>query len=86
MRISIRGIIAAVDKDFAVRKAGSQRKLAELLKVTPAAVSQWGAELPELQAFRLREIKPRWFAEYRRSRTTAAATGPGALQEAGAAT
>lgn len=47
----------------AVAKAGSQGKLAKLLGITRSAVSQWGEYLPELQAHRLRALKPRWMRD-----------------------
>lgn len=55
-----------MDKSYAVRKAGSQSALARLLGVTRQAVSQWGDKLPPLQAYRLKEMRPRWVAEWRR--------------------
>lgn len=72
----------AVNKDFAVRKAGNKRKLAALLQVTPAAVSQWGAELPALQGYRLRELRPRWFAEWKRLQAGAQSEAVAPSQEA----
>lgn len=57
-----------MDKTFAVMKAGNQARLARLLGVTPQAVSMWGDKLPELQAYRLKEMRPRWFAEWNRAR------------------
>jgi DNA-binding transcriptional regulator YdaS (Cro superfamily) len=53
--------------EFAVKKAGSKIKLAALLGVTRQAVTQWRDELPPLQVYRLREVKPKWFAEWKRS-------------------
>lgn len=48
-------------KDEAIAKAGSKAALARLLGISRSAVSQWGAELPPLQHYRLKEIRPRWF-------------------------
>lgn len=48
-------------KSEAVKLAGSQSALARLLGITPQAVSKWGDAVPELQEYRLRNIKPRWF-------------------------
>ena len=50
-----------MNKQTAIQKAGSVRALAQLLGVTHQAVYAWGDELPPLQAYRLRELKPRWF-------------------------
>jgi hypothetical protein len=55
-----------VNKTFAVRKAGSQYRLAKLLGLSRQAVSQWGEAIPLGSLYRLRELRPRWFAEYRR--------------------
>jgi predicted transcriptional regulator len=54
-----------MDLDFALRKAGSQTALAKVLGVTRQAVNQWRS-LPRLQVYRLRELRPRWAAEWRR--------------------
>lgn len=43
-------------KSHAVRLFGSQSKLAEALGISRASVSEWGAEIPELRAFQIREI------------------------------
>lgn len=75
-----------MDKDFAVKKAGGEPKLAALLGISKQAVNQWGPHLPQLQVYRLREIRPKWFAEWRRLQNPAeSATVPGALDEAKAA-
>lgn len=47
----------------AIDKAGSVTALARLLRITPAAVSQWGEQVPELRQYQLRELRPEWFAE-----------------------
>jgi hypothetical protein len=61
-------MLAVMKTDFdgmtkaeAVRRAGSQTALAEMLGITKQAVSRWGYEMPLLQVYRLREIKPGWF-------------------------
>ena len=43
-------------KAEAILTVGSKAKLARLLRVTKAAVSQWGDELPELRALQLEKI------------------------------
>lgn len=65
-----------MDKAFAIRKAGSQRKLADLLGISPQAVSLWRDKVPELQVYRLREMKPRWAAEWKRSQVVADSAAP----------
>jgi hypothetical protein len=48
----------------AIRHAGGTVKaLAELLKITPSAVPQWGDEVPEPRIWQLRVIRPAWFIE-----------------------
>ena len=46
----------------AIELAGSNKALAELLGVTPGAVSQWVDEIPEGRYWQLRVIKPEWFS------------------------
>jgi transcriptional repressor of cell division inhibition gene dicB len=50
-----------MDKERAIRYAGSATALAKLLKVSKQAVSAWGDKLPPLRVFQLRELKPGWF-------------------------
>ncbi len=53
-------------KTDAIRLAGSPLKLAEILGISRQAVSKWpGEHVPELQIYRLRERKPRWFRKPR---------------------
>jgi len=40
----------------AVRRAGSIRKLADLLGLSTQAVYRWGKEVPPLRMYQLREI------------------------------
>lgn len=47
----------------AIERAGSAKTLADLLSITPSAVSQWGEELPEGRMWQLKVIKPEWFAD-----------------------
>jgi predicted transcriptional regulator len=62
-----------MDRDFAIRKAGTQAKLAKLLGVSRQAVNQWGDKLPPLQVYRLREIRPRWYSEWKKLEASAQA-------------
>ena len=50
-----------MNKETAVRYAGGVSALAALLGVTKQAVSQWGAQMPPLRVFQLRQLKPGWF-------------------------
>ena len=53
-------------KAAAVERAGSQAALADVLGISRQAVSKWGYEIPLLQLYRLRDVKPEWFREARR--------------------
>ena len=50
-----------MNKDDAIKAAGTQASLARLLGISKQAVSQWPDKVPQLQQFRLKKIKPRWF-------------------------
>lgn len=45
----------------AIELAGSPKALADLLEITPSAVSQWGEDIPESRVWQLRVLKPDWF-------------------------
>lgn len=47
----------------AIKLAGSAKALADLLGISKSAVSQWGNTVPELRVYRLRELRPDWFAD-----------------------
>ncbi|MEY2870421.1 MAG: DNA-binding transcriptional regulator Cro [Bacteroidota bacterium] len=49
-----------MSKDHFVRLAGSQRKLAELLGISQAAVAQW-VKVPEARIWQLKLLRPEWF-------------------------
>lgn len=61
-----------MDTNFAVRKAGGQQALAHILGISRQAVNQWGPRLPELQRYRLKELRPGWWREYLRTQQRAA--------------
>ncbi len=44
-----------------VKLAGSIPDLARLLGISRQAVSKWGLTVPELQCYRLQDLKPEWF-------------------------
>lgn len=50
-------------KETAIQLAGSRAKLARLLGVTRAAVTQYKTVLPPKRINRLRETHPEWFVE-----------------------
>ena len=49
-----------MSKDHFIKLAGSQGKLAKLLGISQAAVSQW-KKVPEARIWQLRVLRPEWF-------------------------
>ena len=49
--------------ETAIAHAGSAAALARILQITPGAVSQWGAHVPELRVYQLRILRPEWFVQ-----------------------
>lgn len=45
----------------AIELAGNASRLAELLDITPGAISQWGEDVPKGRVWQLRALKPEWF-------------------------
>jgi DNA-binding transcriptional regulator YdaS (Cro superfamily) len=50
-----------MDKEQAIKLAGSASALAKLLGITRAAVSQWGAKVPQARVWQLKALRPKWF-------------------------
>jgi DNA-binding transcriptional regulator YdaS (Cro superfamily) len=50
-----------MDKNHAIKLAGSAKALAELLGITRAAVSQWGDQVPQARVWQLMTLRPGWF-------------------------
>jgi DNA-binding Xre family transcriptional regulator len=51
-----------MDKQTAIKHAGSSKKLAELLGITKGAVTNWKEnKVPKMRIFQLKVIKPEWF-------------------------
>ena len=50
-------------KANAVKLAGSAYKLAQILGLTRQAVSKWKEDLPPLQVYRLKDLRPEWFTK-----------------------
>ena len=44
-----------------IRAAGSGYALAKILGISPQAVNKWPDEVPALQQYRIKELKPRWW-------------------------
>lgn len=49
-----------MDKQTAIKLAGSQSELARILGISRGAVHQW-KKLPLLRLYQLKELKPDWF-------------------------
>lgn len=49
-----------MEKALLIKTAGGVKPLAELLGLSTQAVYKWG-EVPPLQQFRIRELRPHWF-------------------------
>jgi DNA-binding transcriptional regulator YdaS (Cro superfamily) len=49
-----------MDKQTAVKLAGSQSELARILGIKRAAVSHW-VKIPLLRIYQLKELRPQWF-------------------------
>lgn len=47
--------------EHAIRHAGSPKGLADLLEITPSAISQWGDDVPQAREWQLRVLRPEWF-------------------------
>lgn len=47
----------------AIDLAGTPKALAELLEITPSAISQWGDDMPQAREWQLKLLKPEWFTE-----------------------
>jgi DNA-binding transcriptional regulator YdaS (Cro superfamily) len=40
---------------------GTAKDLADLLGITPSAISQWGDVLPRARVWQLKALRPKWF-------------------------
>jgi hypothetical protein len=47
----------------AIELAGTPKALADLLDITPSAVSQWDEDVPQAREWQLRVLRPEWFAK-----------------------
>lgn len=50
-----------MEKQKAIKLAGSQTKLAAILGVSQAAIAQWGQDVPVMRIYQLKTLKPDWF-------------------------
>ena len=49
--------------ETAIKHAGTPKALADLLEITPSAISQWGDDVPQAREWQLRVLRPSWFVE-----------------------
>lgn len=56
----------------AIKHAGSTKSLAELLEITPSAISQWGEDMPQPRVWQLKVLRPEWFTQPEAQPETAA--------------
>jgi hypothetical protein len=50
-----------MEKKTAIRLAGNQTKLAEILEINQSAVAQWGNDVPLMRIYQLKTLRPKWF-------------------------
>jgi DNA-binding transcriptional regulator YdaS (Cro superfamily) len=50
-----------MDKETAIRLAGSTKALAEILGISRPAIYQWGTSVPKMRVFQLQALRPEWF-------------------------
>lgn len=53
--------IASMKTKQAIEYAGTVSNLARILGIKPAAVSQWGENVPLLRVYQLKELRPEFF-------------------------
>ena len=52
-----------MEKQKAIKLAGSQIKLAAILGISQAAIAQWGQDVPMMRIYQLKTLKPEWFVD-----------------------
>jgi len=50
-----------MEKQTAIRLAGSQVKLAAILGISQSAIAQWGQDVPMMRIYQLKTLRPKWF-------------------------
>ena len=54
-------MLCSMKKHEAIALAGSVTALADLLEITPGAVSLWGENVPDARVWQLKVIRPEWW-------------------------
>ncbi len=52
-----------MSKEEAIKRAGGKSALARMLGISPAAISQWGEDVPIMRIWQLKTLRPEWFAK-----------------------
>jgi predicted transcriptional regulator len=52
-----------MEKQTAIKLAGSQSELAKMLGISQPAVSRWKLSVPKARVWQLKVLKPEWFKE-----------------------
>lgn len=53
----------AMEKNLAIKLAGSQVELAKLLGISQPAVSAWKSVVPKARVWQLKVLRPDWFKD-----------------------
>lgn len=56
-----RSTMSRMTKAEAVRRAGSQQALADVLGISRQAVCAWGENVPKMRVYQLKVVRPAWF-------------------------
>ena len=54
-------MLRTMNTSEAIKRAGGVAALAKMLGISHQAIYNWGERVPELRAYKLREMKPNWF-------------------------
>jgi DNA-binding transcriptional regulator YdaS (Cro superfamily) len=50
-----------MEKEQAIKLAGTAMMLAKILGITRQAISQWGSTVPQARLWQLKVLRPEWF-------------------------
>jgi hypothetical protein len=70
------GYTSRMLKEQAIKLAGSQAKLANLLGITRGAVWLWGEDVPIMRIYQLKVLKPQWFKDEKQSESKSLRRSP----------
>jgi predicted transcriptional regulator len=52
-----------MEKQKAIKLAGSQCELAKMLGISQPAISRWKIDVPKARVWQLKLLRPKWFKE-----------------------